>query len=871
MLLTASCIVLLSGMASFEEHYSEVISTSASIVLKISKCTTIGPLCNGKNSLKRLLTRQKWGMVEGNASTDTIKVPEWLECYSVEEGGDLWKRVSKEQQLGELVRAINTSPISCDHLRATPHVVPPTSMLSAGPPTTMSSVEPPTTVPDEAPPTALPSSPQHTTALSGFQSLKQSERALDGICNSECIQGFLKDKDGKVLGESHIVHFVGTKGQAVYHEVYPALITSPSVYLVVFNLEDFYLKNPDEWHAHFQSDLIQRPLKSIYTFGMSPLQEKDYLEFHPEAPRIFLVGTHLDRIPQGGNSEASHQSREGFLLALHEMIQMEISSKPYCQFVQYDPNDRSFWAVDNTRAGMEQDDDSTKYISTFRTLVQDRSMETSVRMPLPWLLLRFIMEGKGVFCCKYSELLHEAFIRGYVREDSAETDLDSMLKLFHFLGLMYHKVLGGKKEDSLVFINPDCLCSATSDFLMAAKEEIEASSKEEDIIVPFTDGETDDNQGSNEEDEYGVVTPTKEETHGCEIAEVGARLPALKVRGIVGKQGILQRMKTNNEAIRQEMETIKLTADRVIARIGQEPTEIVLEKLHAQLKEIEEEYKLPTMDGQDASSLKSARQRLLSRLIRSLVNSVEAVRGDLGRKEEAHHVERLITRVFEMAAKECQMRSIDSRYTEQFLAVLSDLRIIAQMNDSYVVPAALPKQSHSVEASRSAASILVTAVSQTIEEACYLPSGLFWCLISEIVTGLGWVVISLERTHVAFAHDSLTGIVHIKECESYIEIDVESEVSPQELFETCQTVRKKIDMSIHSVCTNLYSGPSDSTNFEDMLAWGFCCDVHPADESHIAALQEDDDEWYAECLLQGSGAVQPVTPEQMVWVQDLDM
>lgn len=65
-----------------------------------------------------------------------------------------------------------------------------------------------------------------------------------------------------------------------------------------------------------------------------------------------------------------------------------------------------------------------------------------------------------------------------------------MLKLFHILGIFYHKVPKGcKKEDSLVFIDSDCLYSTTSDFLMAAKEEME------------------DCQGASHEDHHQIPTP----------------------------------------------------------------------------------------------------------------------------------------------------------------------------------------------------------------------------------------------------------------------------------------------------------------------------------------------------------------------------
>ena len=282
----------------------------------------------------------------------------------------------------------------------------------------------------------------------------QGIKALASAFDPEDLKEVLKDKEGKVLGETQLIHFVDTGGQAIYHDIHPVLITSPSVYLVVLSLEDL----DKEGLEYFQSDLVQCPLESICAFGMKSPPDKSHLEFHPEAPRIFIVGTHLDKVPRC--------SRKQFLQDVHEMIDEEISSKPYRQFVQFDPEGRSFWAVDNTLAGREQDGSVRKYISTFRRMVQDRSMEMSVDIPLPWMLLKVVMEGKGVRYCKYAELLKEARERGYVRESSPEEDLDSMLKLFHILSLFYHKVPKGyKKEDSLVLIEPDCLYSMTSDFL----------------------------------------------------------------------------------------------------------------------------------------------------------------------------------------------------------------------------------------------------------------------------------------------------------------------------------------------------------------------------------------------------------------------
>ena len=1157
----------------FQEHYSEVVRNQASVTLKITKCTTIGPPRIGKTCLKHYLTGQEWDVEAGTASTDVMEAPEWVECYSLEEGGaeKPWKLLSAEQQQGELIRAVNaltttnteltTTPSDVQHPTTpsdglptiTPSVAPPTATSSgAQHPTTPSDVQHPTTpsdglptiTPSDGPPTATSSDAQHPTtpsdvpptttptdthfrttpssapppstkpeAAQKLATVRQALEALAGTCSREALQEFLKDKEGRVLGETHLVHFIDTGGQAIYHDIHPVLITSPSVYLVVFSLEDFYRTGDKEKLDYFRSDLIQRPLRSIYTFGMKTPQDKAHLELHPETPKILIVGTHLDQIPLG-NSDMG-----GFLDAVSKMIEQEIDNKPYRKFVQYDTKDRSFWAVDNTQAGKKQDDDAKKYSTALRMMVLEGSTEMSVKVPVSWLLLQLVMEGQGVRYCTYSELLQEARIRGYVSEQSATTDLDTMLRLFHILGLFYHKVPKGyKKEDSLVFINPDCLYSATSDFLMAVKEEVEdnqggseegqhqtqadnmeetkesqGSSKEgqrpnkaatkeetedsqegseegqhltkaanmeeiedsqggseegqhptkagtkeetedsqegseegqhptkagtkeetedsqggseegqhptkagtkeetedsqggseegqhpnkavttkeetedtqggsdeaqrpteaatkektEDIEVGSEEGqhptkaatkeETEDSQGGSEEGQHPTKAATKEETKvsqggseegqhptkaatkeetedsqgGSEEAQQLTKAATTKEeakdtqggieedqhptkaatmeecyeetvtgneskqqkqepKGIVQKTRVIERIQRNSGHIQHEMEAVLQKVEKAMT---QEAIEAVLELLHDQLKEkIEQRCKLHPGECQDASSVKAKRQLFIGTLVHSLASSVKTVLNDSERKRDIHHVRKDVAKAVKNVRAHYQSRSIDSRDMDQFFAILSELRIVAELgnSDGYVVPAALPKRKvpHTVEIAGQfeAAPILVTVVSQTTMQVCYLPSGLFCCLISELVTEAGWTVHPHGRTHVAFTHEDLSGRVHITECKSYIKINMESHASLQEPSEAFQfqKVRERIHNSIVHVYESLYSDPTAVTTFEESLQWGVQCEEHPDDDTHIAALEEDEYECCAKCLIQ-SHVIQAVKPEQLVW------
>ena len=713
-----------------------MVWNQASIELKITKCTTIGPPRIGKTCFKHLLTGQEWDVEAGTASTDVMEAPEWVECYSVEDGGagELWKLLSKEQQHGELIRAVATNG---------------TQQTTTPSPATTPADAPPTTTPSDTEFTTTPSSaPPPSTKLATFL---QALEALASAYSREALQDFLKDKKGKILGETRLVHFIDTGGQAIYHDVHPVLITSPSVYLVVFSLEDVYQKGDKEQLRYFRSDLIQCPLRSIYTFGMKNPQE-DHLLVHPEAPTIFIVGTHLDKF--------SETDCEETLSTLHKMISKEIGNKPYREFVQYDPEGRSFWAVDNTLAGREQSKEFKKYISKLRMMVQEKSMEMSVKVPLPWMLLKLVMVGKRVHYCKYSELLKEALSRGYVREHSANADLDTMLRLFHILGLIYHKVPKGyKREDSLVFIDPDCLYSATSDFLMAAKEEMEDSTKDQHQsqattmeiehnrggseeghqTQTTTTEEMEDSQGGSEENQHQTQAATMKETENSEggseqgrhqtqsattkgrhhDGELAGRQWTLEPGRIVGKQDIIRRMEGNVDSITQEVEAVVQIIDGTKARIDRVSTDLELGKLHAQLKEIGQRHRKDAMQCPDASFPKAKRHLFICRLIHSLASSVKAVLDDSKRKGDVHHVKEEVNKAVENVRAHCQSRSIHSNDMDQFLAILSDLRIIAQLSDMdhYVVPAALPKVPHSMQVVRSAglrgsaAPILFTVVS----------------------------------------------------------------------------------------------------------------------------------------------------------------
>ena len=86
----------------FQKNLEDVLKTSASVTLKITKCTTIGPPEVGKTHLKCLLLGQEWDPNTGR--TDVIKAPEWVEHYV--EDSSAWKLFTCDERMQAIFRNI---------------------------------------------------------------------------------------------------------------------------------------------------------------------------------------------------------------------------------------------------------------------------------------------------------------------------------------------------------------------------------------------------------------------------------------------------------------------------------------------------------------------------------------------------------------------------------------------------------------------------------------------------------------------------------------------------------------------------------------------------------------------------------------------
>lgn len=192
----------------------------------------------------------------------------------------------------------------------------------------------------------------------------------------------------------------------------------------------------------------------------------------------------------------------------------------------------------------------------------------------------------------------------------------------------------------------------------------------------------------------------------------------------------------------------------------------------------------------DAANTLQSKYRILAQaMVFKLINTVRKVLQSSTSEDKKPQLDSIMRDFW----CQCRMtrRSIEVDDFNHLLPLPTELRIIAKLKhpDYYLIPAALPQVHDQNPVVGGIEPLLFTVRSQD-RRTYFLPSGLFCCLISELVTGLGWTVDPLGCTHVTFTHEDLTGVVHVVEHESFIEIKLEY-VQVKEVS-TCKFVRERM-------------------------------------------------------------------------------
>ena len=479
----------------FQKNLEDVLKNSASVTLKITKCTTIGPPEVGKTHLKCLLLGQEWDPNTGR--TDVIRAPEWVEHYI--EDSSTWKLFERDERMQAIFRNIMNKKYQEvkeevqkgkeegqggkeevqrgkeegqrgkeEVQRGKEEVQHGKEEDQRGKERVQRGKEDDQKKMHESHPKAgavfqqrkEPNKENARKAKNVHADFSKSLNTLDANLGDVMKGNHLSDSElkGHLLGEKRLLYFVDTGGQEYYHDIHPILITSPSVYFVVFNL----MKCLEEGGGakFFREELIQRPLRSIHAFGTKRVRQSKFLKIHPSDPKIFIIGTHLDQVREARVEEE--------IESVSSDIQSELLTKPYNRFLQPDPSDLAFWPIDNTLAGKPLDEDSedSEYICDLKSEAVEGVYDAEVTVPLSWLILeQTIKTVPEADLFPYRQLFNLCLKRKLIR---SEEEFQTMLYIFHILGLFFFPPIlkdAPLRDDEVVYTNPDFLYRMTSKLL----------------------------------------------------------------------------------------------------------------------------------------------------------------------------------------------------------------------------------------------------------------------------------------------------------------------------------------------------------------------------------------------------------------------
>ena len=450
----------------FGDDFKKAVESNACIQLTITKCTTIGPPRIGKTCLKHLLTHKVWDIKSEMPSTPAIRAPEWVECYRGETDslGKNWSTFSREERIKALYQSIAKEEYDANVRMESQQSGEGDGIISTGSSTDDKDVQSQST---------HTKSPLDGTEVEGGTAVMETvaqeflrhspeylrlQEVLKKLHIPEELQ-VAKEKEGQVLHKMQILHFIDTGGHEIYHDVHPVLITSPSVYLVVFNLgsvkTDF-----------LTTDLTQQALRSIHTLSSKCPESKGYLSSQPEEPKIFLIGTHLDKIQR--EDPQIPLLHDPSLNDLHKEMEKRTRDMPYCDYIQYDTRGRCFWAVDNTQAGKETNEDTAEYLDYLRELIVEESMTMDLSLPIPWLILEQLASTcKPLF--EYKSICQLAMDKKLVKD---EQEFKVMLRVFHSLGLFFYVPdVSSPSSRNYIFADPNVLYTLTSELFFKLQTE----------------------------------------------------------------------------------------------------------------------------------------------------------------------------------------------------------------------------------------------------------------------------------------------------------------------------------------------------------------------------------------------------------------
>ena len=460
----------------YKDQYQKVLKQNRVVSLKIAKAITTGPPRAGKTWLKSLLLGQP--PPERSLSTPildkavTISVPDPIQSEvqyhsdrvlltSSSSGWSVVDDVTSLKSLLSIVQSeLSTSQISNPQ---------PTQPTTDHPLAQQSTVH-------------LPTQETTTQLYQPAKTLGDMNKVHD-IEVGEMVHGALSKLNDSVEGvnlqDERLLQFIDTGGQLSFHDILPLFLTTPAVYLQVFNMSQPLDSHPtdavrlesglvsSEESPFTNKELLIRSLTSIHSLSDRPVNIPEFdsvHSLHKSPTQVLVIGTHEDKVPMCELPET--------IDCISESIRDAIKDKPFERDVIIHPESgHYFHPVNNALYSQEVDErsDANQLVHFIRNEVAKCCECTKCDVPITWLLCQTVLSihSKEPFL-PFKDFLTLCLKHHFVKTSS---ECAAMVHFFHTLGLFFHHHTGlpgevdhwtpGRDDSNstcLVFTDPSYLC-----------------------------------------------------------------------------------------------------------------------------------------------------------------------------------------------------------------------------------------------------------------------------------------------------------------------------------------------------------------------------------------------------------------------------
>ena len=454
-----------SNMEVYVQNFKKAIKSKGSLTCYMVQLLPFGPPRSGKSCLyDSLLGRLPPGTPTttdqpgtGSDSTDALTGTKMIQIkMDCRQGttkpifvdGATWNEVmSLEEEIAIYMKSI-PAPVTT----RTPKPTPPAHSQSTGRTKPSSEVQ---STSEQLPPLQTqPARSQHTP-LDNALIDAITQGVTDGNIDTSKLQA--------LLDESITIFFSDTGGQPEFHEVLPALVAGPTVFMLVFNLlkalDSLYEVKYESSHNTYDvyksfftlREVLIKCLSSIISYHKAQLhefQKHTSLKCPSPPTSVMAIGTHSDLVKKEKVVEMNEALQQ---FIAETALETKIILEPYNE-------DQLVIPVDTYNT-----EDGSKVREVFERLIRRGVSPYKVELPVAWLGLQLFLRQKESSTISLSECREI----GKGLKISSEDELKSCLFYLHYKTgtIRYYDKIEELKDT--VIIQPSIIFAAVSDFIVS--------------------------------------------------------------------------------------------------------------------------------------------------------------------------------------------------------------------------------------------------------------------------------------------------------------------------------------------------------------------------------------------------------------------